>query len=231
MAVNALLNLGPVRSGALVGVVLAGGEGRRMGAGVPKPLRLLGGQPMVAHVVERLRPQVMDLVVVANDPAPAFRALEAALIADPPDIQEAARREGRRLGPLAGVLAGMEWALAHHPHSGWILTVPADVPFLPLDLTVRLCGEMHVPEPDVLMIRHGSRREPSLAVWSVKLAADLRRAVLEEGIRRVEGFANRHRVAELAWPGGGAPFLNVNTPEELSAAEARLARARPRSRR
>lgn len=231
MAVNALRNLGPVRSGALVGVVLAGGEGRRMGAGVPKPLRLLGGQPMVAHVVERLRPQVMDLVVVANDPAPAFRALEAALIADPPDIQEAARREGRRLGPLAGVLAGMEWALAHHPHSGWILTVPADVPFLPLDLTVRLCGEMHVPEPDVLMIRHGSRREPSLAVWSVKLAADLRRAVLEEGIRRVEGFAHRHRVAELAWPGGGAPFLNVNTPEELSAAEARLARARPRSRR
>ncbi|MCX7364405.1 MAG: molybdenum cofactor guanylyltransferase [Alphaproteobacteria bacterium] len=231
MAVNALRNLGPVRSGALVGVVLAGGEGRRMGEGVPKPLRLLGGRTMVAHVVERLRPQVMDLVVVANDPAPAFRALEAAVIADPPDIQEAARREGRRLGPLAGILAGMEWSIANHPHSGWILTVPADVPFLPLDLTVRLCGEMHVPEPDVLMIRHGSRREPSLAVWSVKLAADLRRAVLEEGIRRVEGFAHRHRVAELAWPGGGAPFLNVNTPEELSAAEARLARARPRSRR
>lgn len=231
MVVNALRNLGPVRSGALVGVVLAGGEGRRMGAGVPKPLRLLGGRPMVSHVVERLRPQVMDLVVVANDPAPAFRALEVAVIADPPDIQEAARREGRRLGPLAGILAGLEWALAHHPHSGWILTVPADVPFLPLDLTVRLCGEMHVPEPDVLMVRHGSRREPSLAVWSVKLVADLRRSVLEEGMRRVEDFARRHRVAELAWPGGGAPFLNVNTPEELSAAEARLARARPRSRR
>lgn len=231
MAVNALRNLGPVRCGALVGVVLAGGEGRRMGAGVPKPLRLLGGQPMVAHVVERLRPQVMDLVVVANDRAPAFRALEAALIADPPDIQVAARREGRRLGPLAGILAGMEWSIANHPHSGWILTVPADVPFLPLDLTVRLCGELHVPEPDVLMIRHGTRREPSLAVWSVKLAADLRRAVLEEGMRRVEEFAHRHRVAELAWPGGGAPFLNVNTPQELSAAEARLARVRPRSRR
>ena len=231
MAVNALRTLGPVRSGALVGVVLAGGEGRRMGAGVPKPLRLLGGQTMVAHVVERLRPQVMDLVVVANDPDPAYRPLKVAVIADPPDIQEAAQREGRRLGPLAGILAGMEWSIANHPHSGWILTAPADVPFLPLDLTVRLCGEMHVPEPDVLMVRHGSRREHSLAVWSVKLAADLRRAVLEEGMRRVEGFAHRHRVAELAWPGGGEPFLNINTPEELSAAEARLARARSRSRR
>ena len=231
MAVNALRNPGPVRSGALVGVVLAGGEGRRMGAGVPKPLRLLGGRTMVAHVVERLRPQVMDLVVVANDPDPAFRALGVAVIPDPPDIQEAARREGRRLGPLAGILAGMEWSLAQHPHCGWIVTVPADVPFLPPDLTVRMCGHMHVPEPDVLMVRQGNRLEHTLAVWSVKLAADLRQAVLVEGMRRVEDFARRHRLAELAWPGDGASFANINTPEELSAAEARLAGARPRSRR
>ncbi len=196
MAVNALRHSGPVRSGALVGVVLAGGEGRRMGAGTPKPLRKLGGKPMVAHVVERLRPQVMDLVIVANDPGPAYRRLGTPVIPDPPDIQRAAEREGRRLGPLAGILAGMEWALANHPHAGWILTAPADVPFLPLDLTVRLCGHMHVPEPDVLA-----------------------------------GFARRHNYAELAWPGNKAAFVNINTPEELSAAEARLARARSRSRR
>src|SRR5262245_6248541 len=127
MAVNAHRDFGPVRSGALVGVVLAGGEGRRMGPGVPKPLRRLGGKPMVAHVVERLRPQVMDLVIVANDPDPAYRGLGAPVIPDPPDIQRAADQEGRRLGPLAGILAGMEWAVANHPHAGWILTVPADV--------------------------------------------------------------------------------------------------------
>src|SRR6266851_5067300 len=173
--------LGPVRAGALVGVVLAGGEGRRMGPGVPKPLRRLGGRPMLAHVVERLRPQVMDLVVVANDPLPGTRALKVAVIPDPPDVQRAARRDGRRLGPLAGILAGMEWARAHHPHAGWILTAPADVPFLPLDLTVRLCGHMHVPEPDVLTVR----REHALGIWSVKLAGDLRRAILKEGMRRV----------------------------------------------
>jgi molybdenum cofactor guanylyltransferase len=219
--------LGPVRAGALVGVVLAGGEGRRMGPGVPKPLRKLGGRPMLAHVVERLRPQVMDLVVVANDPLPGTRALKVQVIPDPPDVQRAARRDGRRLGPLAGILAGMEWARAHHPHAGWILTAPADVPFLPLDLTVRLCGLMHVPEPDVLMVRHGRRLEHTLAVWSVKLAADLRRAVLEEGVRRVEEFARRYVLAELVWPGRATPFLNVNTPAELSVAAHRLDGSRP----
>ncbi len=223
MADKALRNSGPVRSGALVGVVLAGGEGRRMGPGPLKPLRLLAGRPLVAHVVERLRPQVMDLVVVANGPAAAFRSLGVPVIADPAEVRQAARREGRRLGPLAGILAGMAWARAHHPHAGWILTAPTDVPFLPLDLTVRLCGHMHVPEPDVLMVRHGKRREHTIAVWSVKLAADLRRAVLEEGVRRVEDFARRYDFAELAWPGGAAPFLNVNTPAEFSRAQARLA--------
>lgn len=190
-----------------------------MGAGPLKPLRLLAGRPMVAHVVARLRPQVMDLVVVANAPAAAFRALKVPVIPDPPDIQRAARREGRKLGPLAGILAGMEWAKAHHPHAGWILTAPADVPFLPLDLTVRLCGHMHVPEPDVLMVRHGKRREHTIAVWSVRLAADLRRALVEEGVRRVEEFARRYTFAELAWPGGAAPFLNVNTPAEFAKAK------------
>ena len=234
MATKALRNFGPahgpVRSGALVGVVLAGGEGKRMGAGPLKPLRLLAGRPMVAHVVARLRPQVMDLVVIANQPAAAFKALKVAVIADPPDIQRAAKRDGRKLGPLAGILAGMEWARAHHPHAGWILTAPADVPFLPLDLTVRLCGHMHVPEPDVLMVRHGRRREHTIAVWSVKLAADLRRAVLEEGVRRVDEFARRYRFAELVWPGGAGPFLNVNTPAEFAKAT-RLAASSLRERR
>lgn len=209
--------LGPVRAAALVGVVLAGGEGRRMGPGTPKPLRLLGGKPLVAHVVERLRPQVLDLVIVANEPDAAYGRL-APVVPDPPDLQRAAAREGRRLGPLAGILAGMEWALGHHPHANWILTAPADVPFLPLDLTVRLCGHMHVPEPDVLAVKG----EHALAVWSVKLVQDLRRAILEEGMRRVKGFARRHNYAELAWPGDMSAFDNINTPEDLAAAEKKL---------
>jgi molybdopterin-guanine dinucleotide biosynthesis protein A len=226
MVVNASSVTGPIRAGALVGVVLAGGEGRRMGPGVAKPLRRLGGRTLIAHVIGRLRPQVMDLVVVANDPLPAYSRLGVPVIADPPEVRRAARREGRRLGPLAGILAGMEWSLATHPHAGWILSVPADVPFLPLDLTVRLCGLMHVPEPDVLMVRAGRRRQPAIAVWSVKLAPALRRAVLEEGLRKVEAFAERHSVAELAWPAGSPAFFNVNTPEDLAAASVRYGRRR-----
>jgi molybdopterin-guanine dinucleotide biosynthesis protein A len=220
MLVNA--SKGPVRSGALVGVVLAGGEGRRMGPGVPKPLRRVGGRTMVSRVIERLRPQVMDVVVVANDPVQAYRRLRVPLTADPPDVRRVARQEGRRLGPLAGILAGMEWSLANHPHAGWILSVPADVPFLPLDLTMRLCGLMHVPEPDVMMVREGKRRQPALAVWSVKLVGDLRRALLKEGVRKVEEFAERHRAVDLAWPAGSSVFFNVNTPEDLRAAARRL---------
>jgi molybdopterin-guanine dinucleotide biosynthesis protein A len=202
-----------------------------MGPGPPKPLRRLGGRPMIAHVVERLRPQVMDLVVVANDPLPEVAALGVEVIADPPDVRRVARSTGRRLGPLAGILAGMEWARARHPHAGWIVTAPADVPFLPLDLTARLCGLMHVPEPDVLMVRHRRRREHTVAVWSVSLAPALRRAVIEEGVRRVEEFAARHALSELRWPDGGVPFLNVNTPADLSAAAHRLARGGARNRR
>jgi molybdopterin-guanine dinucleotide biosynthesis protein A len=144
------------------------------------------------------------------------------LTADPPDVRRVARQEGRRLGPLAGILAGMEWSLANHPHAGWILSVPADVPFLPLDLTMRLCGLMHVPEPDVMMVREGKRRQPALAVWSVKLVGDLRRALLKEGVRKVEEFAERHRAVDLAWPAGSGVFFNVNTPEDLRAAARRL---------
>lgn len=226
MKVNVPSNLGPVRAGALVGVILAGGEGRRMGPGVPKPLRRLAGRPMVAHVVERLRPQVLDLVVVANEPPSDFRFLKTAIVPDLPEVHELAQREGRRLGPLAGILAGMEWSIKLHPHAGWIVTAPADVPLLPLDLTVRLCGHMHVPEPDVLMVRHGLRREHTIAVWSVTLAADLRQALLNEGVRRVEEFARRYRFAELIWPGAGECFLNVNTTEQLTVAEELLARDR-----
>ena len=108
-----------------VAIIVAAGRGERLGDARPKAFVMLGGKPMVAHVVERLRPQVMDLVVVANDPDPDFSRLGVPVIADPPDIQRAARQEGRRLGPLAGILAGMECALKHHPHAGWILSPAA----------------------------------------------------------------------------------------------------------
>lgn len=209
----------PIRVGGLIGAVLVGGEGRRMGAGPPKPLRLLAGRPMLAHVVERLRPQVMDLVLSAHGEAGPWRGFEAPVVLDslPPDP------DGRRPGPLAGVLAALEWMRRHHPAAAWLLTVPADVPLLPVDLTVYLAGHMHVPEADVLAVRYRGRTHNAIAVWRVELLDALRRAVIEEGVRSIEVFARRHDFATLDWPRRASdPFLNVNTPEDLARAEALL---------
>ena len=213
-----------------VGVVLAGGEGRRMGVGVPKALRLLAGKPLAQHVIERLRPQVEELVVVANDHQDSFRALGAGLIADviadPEDVSQAARVEGRRLGPLAGILAGMQWASSRPGPAGWVLSAPADVPFLPRDLGQRLGALLAAPPqgpaPQIVGVRSDGQREHALALWSVALAGDLRRALIEEGLRRVEEFAGRYARADLDWPGAADLFQNINTPAELAAAERRL---------
>ncbi|MGE0423907.1 MAG: molybdenum cofactor guanylyltransferase [Reyranellaceae bacterium] len=209
----------PIRVGGLIGAVLVGGEGRRMGAGPPKPLRLLAGRPMLAHVVERLRPQVMDLVLSAHGDAGPWRGFDAPVVLDslPPDA------DGRRPGPLAGVLAALDWTRRHHPAASWVLTVPADVPLLPADLTVYLAGHMHVPEADVLTVRFRGRTHHAIAVWRVELLEPLRRAVSEEGVRSIEAFTRRHELAILDWPRRASdPFLNVNTPGDLARAEALL---------
>lgn len=209
----------PIRVGGLIGAVLVGGEGRRMGAGPPKPLRLLAGRPMLAHVIERLRPQVMDLVLSAHGDAAPWRGFDAPVVLDslPQDP------DGRRPGPLAGVLAALGWMRRHRPAAAWLLTVPADVPLLPADLTVYLAGHMHVPEADVLAVRYRGRTHNAIAIWRVELLDALRRAVTEEGVRSIGDFVRRHDFATFDWPRRASdPFLNVNTPEDLARAEALL---------
>jgi molybdopterin-guanine dinucleotide biosynthesis protein A len=217
------------RVGAVAAVILAGGAGRRMfphtETGGDKPLALLGGKPLLAHVVQSIKPQVYDLAIAvrgearlpASDPALAG----IAIVKDP-----GSEREGRGMGPLAGLLAGMEWARQEAPYCPLLLSVPADVPFLPHDLAARLAAHMQAIESDVLMVRSRGQLHPAVALWSTELLADLRRAVLEEGVRKVEDFADRHARDELVWHRGGPdPFLNVNTPADLARAERRLAGA------
>lgn len=207
----------PIRVGALVGVVLAGGEGRRLGAGVVKPLRHLGGRPLIEHALARLRPQVTAAAISTHgDPAP-FERFGVPVVTD----AVAADADGRRPGPLAGVLAAMEWARRHHPFSPWLLTVPVDVPFLPLDLTAYLAGHMHVPEAEILSVRYRGRGHPAIAVWSTELLPALRQAVVEAGTRSIRRFAETRDVAVFDWPRRrGDPFLNVNTPADWARAEA-----------
>lgn len=211
----------PIRVGALVGAVLAGGEGRRLGPGTEKPFRSLHGKPLIAHAVERLRPQVAAVVISTHGDAGRFAGFGVPVVSDTvaPDA------DGRRPGPLAGVLAAMTWARRQHPFSPWLLTVPVDVPFLPLDLTVYLAGHMHVPEAEILTVRYRERVHNAIAIWSTELLPDLTRAVVEQGTRSIERFAETRETALFDWPRRrGDPFLNINTPADWARAEAALAK-------
>lgn len=211
---------GPIRVGAVAGAVLAGGDGLRMGPGPAKPLRTLQGRPLVAHVAGLLRPQVMRLAIVANDDLEAYAPWADAVLRDPLPRDP----DRRRPGPLAGLLAALDWVRASEPHCPFLVTVPADAPFLPPDLVAMMAGPLHVDEPDVMTVRRRGLAHPAIAIWSVRLADDLRRALAEDGVRKVEAFAARHRVAHFDWPKAGAdPFFNVNTVADLARAERRLA--------
>lgn len=207
----------PIRVGALVGAVLAGGEGRRLGPGPEKAFRRFNGRPLIAHVLERLRPQVTDVAICGHLDAGRFARFRAPVLSD----AVVADPDGRRPGPLAGILAALEWARRAHPFCPWVLTVPVDVPFLPPDLTAYLAGHMHVPEAEVLAVRYRGRVHHTVAVWSVELLPDLRRAVVDEGERSVRAFAARRESAVFDWPRRARdPFLNLNTPADWSRAEA-----------
>ncbi len=207
----------PIRVGALVGAILAGGEGRRLGPGVEKPFRRLSGTPLIEHAMARLRPQVAGLVISTHGDAARFARLGVPVVSD----SVAADADGRRPGPLAGVLAAMTWARQAHPFSPWLLTVPVDVPFLPLDLTAYLAGHMHVPEADILSVRYRGRVHHAIAVWSTELLPALHKAVVEEGARSIERFAADHNTSVFDWPRRrGDPFLNINTPADWARAEA-----------
>lgn len=190
------------------GILLAGGLATRMGGG-DKPLRRLAGRPILAHVIDRIRPQVSALALNANGDPARMAEFGLQVVADAiPGFP----------GPLAGIHAGMAWARAHHPEIDDILSVPADTPFLPADLADRLAAARG--DADIAVAASGGNAHPVVALWPVRLADELRRLVTEEGMRRVTDFARRHRVAYADFPVGAIdPFLNINRPADLEAAE------------
>jgi molybdopterin-guanine dinucleotide biosynthesis protein A len=190
------------------GVILAGGLSRRMGGG-DKPLLPLAGRPLLAHVIERLRPQVGALAVNANGNATRFAPFGLEVVAD--DSADFA-------GPLAGILAAMNWAKRLHPSAAAVLTVPADTPFLPRDLASRLKA---AGAPS--LARSGGRIHPVVGLWPLRLRDDLQRALRGEGIRKVEDWTARFDPAIVDFEAGAIdPFFNINTPEDLARAAALL---------
>lgn len=200
---------------SIVGVLLAGGLARRMGGG-DKPLRLIGGRPILDRVIERLRPQVAGLVLNANGDPARFAAYGVPVAADSiPDYA----------GPLAGILAGLDWAAEHRPDCPVVVSVPTDAPFLPTDLVARLEQARAAEGADLACAASGGQSHPVIGLWPVRLREALRHALVDDGIRRVDVWTARYKLAVVPFSDQPVdPFFNANRPDDLAEA-ARLLEA------
>src|SRR3954469_22212404 len=185
-----------------LGLVLAGGLARRMGGG-DKPLTRIGGATILSRVLERLKPQFRRVVLNANG-APA-RFADTGLPVIPDDVPDFA-------GPLAGILAGLDWAAAHAPEVAYVASVPGDCPFLPHDLVARLHQARVASGQPLACARSGEWRHPVVGVWPGALRAGPRHALTKEALRKIELWTARHGIAWADWPAEPVdPFFNVNT--------------------
>ena len=200
---------------AILGMILAGGLARRMGGG-DKGLRPLGGVAMLDRVIGRAAPQVAALCLNANGDPSRFAPWGLPVVPD--DVPGAA-------GPLAGILAALDWAAATHPGLGLVASFPCDAPFIPRDLVARLAAARRGQGAEIAMAASGGRTHPVVALWPVALRGDLRQALVVEDISKVERWAARHPTAVVEFASDPVdPFLNSNTPEDLAEAERLLAR-------
>lgn len=193
---------------SIAGVILAGGLATRMGGG-DKCLLPLGGAPMLERIIARLAPQVDALALNANGPPGRFAHFGLPVLAD--SVEGFA-------GPLAGVLAGLDWA-AGEGHEA-IVTAAGDTPFFPRDLAARLCETAEGMVHPLALAATPDGRQPTFGLWPVALRDDLR-AALQSGLRKVVMWTDTHRGRMAEFPDSGA-FFNVNTPEDLATAEAML---------
>jgi molybdenum cofactor guanylyltransferase len=197
-----------------LGLVLAGGLARRMGGGDKAMIRI-GGATILERVLDRLRPACAEMLLNANGDPARFARFKLPVIADSvPDFA----------GPLAGILAGLDWAATHAPDISYMASAPGDCPFLPRDLVERLHRVRSESNLPLACARSGEWRHPVVGLWPIALREDLRSALLAEGLRKIEIWTARHGIAIADWPSHPVdPFFNVNTPEDAAAAE-RIAR-------
>jgi len=199
-----------MRRPAILGVVLAGGLARRMGGGDKARIRI-GGATILERVLGRLKPQCTAVILNANGDPARFADTGLPVVADTvPDFA----------GPLAGILAGLDWAAVHAPAITDIVSVPGDCPFLPGDLVARLLAARRAAGLPLACARSGEWRHPVVGLWPVALREDLRKALLEENLRKIESWTARHGIAVADWPATPVdPFFNVNTPADAAEAE------------
>ena len=195
---------------ASCGLVLAGGLARRMGGG-DKALIRIGEATILDRMLDRLKGSCAGFVLNANGDPERFARFGLPVIAD--DVAGFA-------GPLAGILAGLDWVASNRPDIPWVVSVPGDCPFLPRDLVPQLHAARRMEGKPLACAQSGDWRHPVAALWPVALRHDLRQAVVDEGLRKIEVWTARHGVALASWPDKPVdPFFNVNTPEDIAAAE------------
>jgi molybdopterin-guanine dinucleotide biosynthesis protein A len=200
-----------------IGVLLAGGLARRMGGG-DKPLATLGGETLLARAIARLAPQCDELILNANGDPARFKPFGLTVVADTvPGFA----------GPLAGVLAALDWTAANRTEVEWVVSAPTDCPFLPRDLGARLHRARQDEHAQLAVAASGGRSHPVVALWPIALRNELRRALTIEDERKVDRFTARYKLATASWSTDPIdPFFNVNTADDLAAAE-RLASRSP----
>jgi molybdopterin-guanine dinucleotide biosynthesis protein A len=192
------------------GVLLAGGLARRMGGG-DKPMREIGGRTILERVVARLNPQCDGLILNANGDPARFAGFGIPVISD--GVADFP-------GPLAGILAALDWAADNRPDVTHILSAAADCPFLPRDLVARLHQARIGADAQLAVAASGGQSHPVIGLWSVALREELRHALVVEGVRGVGRWTARYKLATVTWPTTPLdPFFNANTMDDIAEAE------------
>ena len=192
------------------GVLLAGGLARRMGGG-DKPMRRIGGRTILERVIARLKPQCGELILSANGDPARFAEFALPIIAD--TIKDFP-------GPLAGILAALDWAAAHRPDARFVLSAAADCPFLPRDLVTRLEHARAGQDAQLAVASSGGQSHHVVALWSVALRDELRHTLTAEKDHGVGRWMQRYKLATVNWPTSPLdPFFNANTPDDITEAD------------
>ena len=191
-------------------VLLAGGLARRMGGG-DKPMRRIGGRTILERVIARLRPQCGELILNANGDPARFAEFGLPVIAD--TVKDFP-------GPLAGILAALDWTAAHRPDVPFILSAAADCPFLPRDLVARLDRARAEQDAQLAVASSGGQSHPVIGLWSVALREELRHALVVEDVRKIDRWTARYKLATVSWPTAPLdPFFNANTMDDIAEAD------------
>jgi molybdopterin-guanine dinucleotide biosynthesis protein A len=192
------------------GVLLAGGLARRMGGG-DKPMREIAGRTILARVISRLKPQCDSLILNANGDPARFAGFGLPVVRD--SVADFP-------GPLAGILAGLDWAAENRPEVAWVLSAAGDCPFLPRDLVARFHRARIEQNAQLAVASSGGQSHPVIGLWSVALREELRHALVVEDVRKIDRFTARYRLATVTWPDRPLdPFFNANTADDLAEAE------------